>query len=232
MSVVQTQIVFLTNKNLKMSSVVPFTFNRVELCVVAINEKPWTRAKEVCRALEYKNKTAIIVKNHCSKENYAHKWQLSSVACTPINWPRWDSNKLDLYIHEEGVHELLVGSQQLLAKELAEYMGIKIIGHKYIHKEAGTIYTIQKVFEGISVKRQFSIGSYRINLYFPEHKLAIECDEHNHKNRDINYEITQQKFIEDQLNFKFIRYDPDAENFMTERVLNKIFQYIYQKHFS
>ena len=41
--------------------------------------------------------------------------------------------------------ELLVGSQQPLVKELAEYMGIKIIGHKYVCKEAGTIYTIQKV---------------------------------------------------------------------------------------
>ena len=28
-------------------------FNAVELCVVTINEKPWTSAKEVCRALEY-----------------------------------------------------------------------------------------------------------------------------------------------------------------------------------
>ena len=46
--------------------------------------------------------------------------------------------------------ELLVGSQQLLAKELAEYMGIKIIGHKYVRKEASTIYTIQKVFENIN----------------------------------------------------------------------------------
>ena len=45
--------------------------------------------------------------------------------------------------------ELLVGSQQPLAKEIAEYIGIKIIGHKYIRKEAGTIYTSQKVFEGI-----------------------------------------------------------------------------------
>ena len=64
--------------------------------------------------------------------------------------------------------ELLVRSQLLLAKELAEYMGIKIIGHnKYVRKEAGTIYTIQKVFEGKSMKRQFSIGTYRIDLYFP-----------------------------------------------------------------
>ena len=115
--------------------------------------KTWVHAKEVCRALEYKSKTANIIKNHCSKKNDANKWQLSSVPCTPINWPRWDSNKLDLYTNEEGIIELLVGIQQPLAKELAEYMGIKIIGHKYIHKEAGTIYTIQKVFEGISMKR-------------------------------------------------------------------------------
>ena len=39
------------------------------------------------------------------------------------------------------------------------------------------------------MKRQFSIGSYRIDLYFPEHKLAIECDEHDHKDRQIDYEI-------------------------------------------
>ena len=128
--------------------------------------------------------------------------------------------------------ELLVESQQPLAKELAEYMGIKIIGYKYVRKEASTIYTIQKVFEGISMKRQFSIGPYRIDLYFPEHKLAIECDEHDHRNRDINHEIRQQKFIEDQLNCKFIRYNPYAKDFTTESVLNKILQYIYQKRSS
>ena len=108
-------------------------------------------------------------------------------------------------------------------------MDIKIIGHKYVRKEAGTICTLQKVFEGISMKRQFSIGSHRIDLYFPKHKLTIECDEHNHKDRDIDYEIIRQKFIEDQLNCKFIRYNPDAKDFVIESVLNKIFQYIYQK---
>ena len=36
-----------------MSSVLPFVFNAVDLYIVIINEKPWTRAKEVCRALEY-----------------------------------------------------------------------------------------------------------------------------------------------------------------------------------
>ena len=77
-----------------------FTFNAVELCVVAINEKPWARAREVCKALEYGKaiKTAHVIKAHVSPENYAHKWQLSSVsiADTPINW-RKDSQKYDIY---------------------------------------------------------------------------------------------------------------------------------------
>ena len=66
----------------------PFTFNAVGLCVVTINEKPWTRAKEVCRALQYNKKTANIVKNHCSKEHYAHKYQMSGAyaAVRPVDW--------------------------------------------------------------------------------------------------------------------------------------------------
>ena len=55
----------------------PLTFNTVKLCIVTINEKPWTRAREVCRALKYNKKTANIVKNHCSKENYAFKCQFT-----------------------------------------------------------------------------------------------------------------------------------------------------------
>ena len=105
-------------------------------------------------------------------------------------------------------------------------MGIKIIGYKYVRKEAGAIHTIQKVFEGISMKRQFSTGLYRIDFYFPCHKLAIEREEHDHKDRDVEYETRRQNFIEDQLNYKFIRYNPDAKDFTIERVLNKIFQYL------
>ena len=56
-----------------------FSFNVVKLCVVTIDEKAWTSAREVYRALEYlkATKAANIVKQLCSKENYAHKWQLT-----------------------------------------------------------------------------------------------------------------------------------------------------------
>ena len=55
----------------------PFAFNAVILCVVTINEKPWTRAKEVCKALQFNKKTADIIKAFCSKENFTQKYQLS-----------------------------------------------------------------------------------------------------------------------------------------------------------
>ena len=42
-----------TRNSIKMSSAMPFSFNAVKLCVVIINEKPWTRAREVCKALRY-----------------------------------------------------------------------------------------------------------------------------------------------------------------------------------
>ena len=84
----------------------PFCFNAVELCVVTINEKPWTRAREVCRALEYGKATKIadVIKAHVSPEHFAHKWQLSSVSAadTPINWPK-DSQKYDICTNEEGM---------------------------------------------------------------------------------------------------------------------------------
>ena len=50
---------------IKMSSSMPFSFNTVELCVVTINKKSWTCAREVRRARQYNKKTADIVKAFC-----------------------------------------------------------------------------------------------------------------------------------------------------------------------
>ena len=57
-----------------MSSVMSFSFNAVELYVVIINEKPWTSAREVCKAREYNKKAAHVIKTHVSPENYAQKY--------------------------------------------------------------------------------------------------------------------------------------------------------------
>ena len=66
---------------IKMSSAMPFSFNTVKLCVVTINEKPWTCAKEACMALEYKKGRARdVLKKHVSIENKQHKDELEGRA--------------------------------------------------------------------------------------------------------------------------------------------------------
>ena len=34
------------------------------------------------------------------------------------------------------------------------------------------------------MQQQFAVGSFRVDLYFTRHKIAVECDEHDHKDRD------------------------------------------------
>ena len=211
----------------------PFAFNAVELYVVTVNGNPWTRAKEVCKALEYNKKTSKttnIIRAHCSRENYAHKYELSKfvLEMNPINWPS-DSRKDNYYLNEEGIRELVLKSKQPKAADLAEHLGINVQKHKYTSKENDSIEIIMKTFHGEKMERQFKIGNYRIDLYLPEHKIAVECDEFDHIGRDINYEIFRQKFIEEQLQCTFVRYNPDDKDFDMALVLNKIYRTIIKK---
>ena len=127
---------------------------------------------------------------------------------------------------KEGLRELVLTSQQPRAALLAEKLGINVHKHKYMSKENDSIEIIMGTFDGEEMIRQFHIGKYRIDLYFPAYKLAIECDEFGHNNRDVSYEVNRQKFIEEQLQCQFVRYNPDAQDFDAVQVLNKIFRAI------
>ena len=67
-------------------------------------------------------KTADIIKAFCTKENFAHKDQLSGfiTAGNFIDWPK-DSRKDDYYINQEGMHEIVFSSQQLKAKDFRKH---------------------------------------------------------------------------------------------------------------
>ena len=106
-----------------MSSVMQFYFNVIELSVVTINEKPWARAREVHRALEYgkATKAADIVNHLCSRENYAHKYPLNKfVSEANLDCSR-DSRKDDYYLNEEGKYEIVFSSQQQKAKDFRRH---------------------------------------------------------------------------------------------------------------
>ena len=83
-------------------------------------------------------------------------------------------------------------------------------------------------FGGEKICTQYSLDGYRIDLYFPGCKIAVECDEFGHCERDIEYEVKRQKYIEEKLGCKIIRHNPDAEGFNLFKVINQIFLVIQQ----
>ena len=63
-------------------------------------------------------------------------------------------------------------------------------------------------------------------IYFPEYRLAVECDENDHDDRDPDYERKRARYIKRKLQCDIIRYNPDTEDFNMLQVINQIFRYI------
>ena len=68
---------------------------------------------------------------------------------------------------------------------LKECLGTELHKNKWLCKGQETLDQIMQAFNGEQMIHQFSAGKYRINLYFPKYKLAIECDGFDHRDRDI-----------------------------------------------
>jgi very-short-patch-repair endonuclease len=99
---------------------------------------------------------------------------------------------------------------------------------RYLPKETEILDFIYDIFsEQYTIIKQYTIEKYRIDLYIFELNIAIECDEHNHKDRNIHYEQKRQQDIELTLKCKFIRFNPDDNEFKLSKL---IYQIINSQH--
>ena len=71
-----------------------------------------------------------------------------------------------------------------------------------------------------------SVLSYKIDLYFSKHRLAIDIDEKGYKNRNNDYEIKRQKAIEKELDCEFIRVNHDGKDFDVYVEIGNIYNHI------
>ena len=85
-------------------------------------------------------------------------------------------------------------------------------------------------FEGENMETHSCVLGYRIDLYFCNYKLAAEVDEKGHKDRSDEYETQRQEAIDTELDCKFIRINPDEENFNIFKARNKIFRHIKEEN--
>ena len=81
-------------------------------------------------------------------------------------------------------------------------------------KEESVTIKIIKTFSNQKILPQNSVLDYQIDLNFLEHKLAIEVDEKGHTDRDEKKENEREEKIKKELGCKFIRINPDAENYI------------------
>jgi hypothetical protein len=68
-----------------------------------------------------------------------------------------------------------------------------------------------------------------IGSTFTDLKIAVECDELGHMDRDPMEEERRQKFIEDQLGCTFFRFNPDCKNFNIYETMNELLKHIESK---
>ena len=115
----------------------------------------------------------------------------------------------------------LMGCCKPKAFNVVKHFGIKIEHCLPASKEQDTLSQIMQAFRGEEMIHQFDAGKYRIDPYFPKYKLPIECDELDHRDRDIGYEVEQQKHIEKLLGCTFVRFNPDAKDFCILEIVTK-----------
>ncbi|HLZ57692.1 MAG TPA: hypothetical protein VKR06_12150 [Ktedonosporobacter sp.] len=96
-------------------------------------------------------------------------------------------------------------------------------------KERRTIGEIVKAFSHLHMIQQYKVTPYRIDLYFPTYKIAVECDEEGHRGYDRGSEVQRQTYIEQKLGCVFIRYNPDDPNFHVGDVIHKIMIAVYNE---
>jgi very-short-patch-repair endonuclease len=133
-----------------------------------------------------------------------------------------DNNKK--LLTKQGLTKFLSRSRSPAACDLAKFFNINVYEHRFAPVETTTIKLIQETFAGEVMVTQYQVNNYRIDLYFPNHKLAIECDERDHADRNPNYEIDRENEIKKETNCTFIRYNPNAVDFSIGNVLNQIYR--------
>ena len=96
--------------------------------------------------------------------------------------------------------------------------------------EKTTLDSIKNAFEGDNIQTNYRVLGCEIDIYFHDYKLAVEIDEYNHEDRDIGFGIKRQEALEKELGCKFIKINPDKENFNVFKAINEIFRNIKESN--
>lgn len=175
---------------------------------------------EIASLLGYNNTTQTI-RNNVSKCN-----QILFREYPGIKKPALDPRTI--LITRDGACEILLKTRKRISPDVMHILkkfGINTTNKKCLTKEQMTLSDITNVFKTELFDDQFKVGKYSLDLYFPEYKIIVECDENNHSDRDEYKEKERMDYINTSLNVDnghWIRYNPDEKEFDVSKVIGRI----------
>ena len=193
----------------------------IKMKVLNVAGKRWYKGKHIATVIGYKNTNKAIL----DMVDTQHKCTLSDRIQNNFT----DCNeKSSIYINENGLRQLLVKSRMPYSIEVAKQFNINV-ETKYTQKETEVVAHIQQYLTSLNIPHEFqkALGLYKIDLYLPTQRIAIEVDENGHKDRCLIYEKEREAYLKIVLRCKILRFNPDAHNFHLATCLAEITKLLY-----
>jgi len=178
---------------------------------------------EITALLGYKNAIQTLV--NVSKQNKIEFREYPGVKI-----PKLDPKTI--LINRDGAIEILLKTRKRLTPDvlyILKEFHIDVTNRKCLSKEQQSISGIANTFKTEKIEDQFKVGPYYLDMYFPEYKIVIECDENGHADRKPCDERARMDYVNKELGIKdvnWIRYNPDEFGFDIHRVSGMIYNRI------
>ena len=124
------------------------------------------------------------------------------------------------YIEREDIKNIVINNRRIGMIKLLELIKEPIIYKLPIEVE--TMKNLYEIFLDYEPELNYRIDNYYIDLYLKKSKIAIECDERGHNDRNKKKEIERENYLKEKLECKFYRFNPDDKNFKFNNVIKEI----------
>jgi len=176
---------------------------------------------EIAALLGYKN-PAEVIKNNVSKCN-----QIVFKDFPGEKIPELDP-RVNL-ISRDGAIEILIKTRKRISADVLHILkrfGIDTTNRKCLTKEQQTLSSLTNTFKTEKFEDQYKVGPYYLDLYFPDYKIVIECDENGHADRKPHNERERMDYVNGKLGLtddNWVRYNPDEKDFDISKVMGQIY---------
>ncbi|AAC97763.1 ORF MSV196 ALI motif gene family protein [Melanoplus sanguinipes entomopoxvirus] len=193
----------------------------MNIYVAIFNNKSYFRAKDCASILEFKH-TKDAIRHYVSNGNKI-KFKNINIRSKKYIHPH------TVFINNFGLIELILKHKSIVHHNIIDKLICKFdlnVDLNITPKEQKYIDVIISCFINHRYKTQYKVFEFYIDLYFTDLKIAIECDKYNYNGHYTSYDKYRQILIQNELNCKFIRFNPYDTDFNIYNLINKIHVFI------